>query len=183
MDFCIYTTHHPKGYFYLGKASTASIESGKYRGSGAKLRKYFKKYPPREWTTEIVKRGLTETGAFEAEARFVTEDMLKVEGCLNLKTGGFGGFQASPELKARLCVVQNDPEVKERAKASKVASQNKPAVKASKSKSMKAFIAANIDDWGSKRKKAMANPETRAKLRTAALANWAKRKGELSSRT
>lgn len=88
---CIYVTYHATGKFYVGKGITKDVLSGKYRGSGVRLKSAFKKYPTSEWATDVIAMYEDEAAAFAQERLWVDEDLLMDPMCLNLHTGGRGG--------------------------------------------------------------------------------------------
>lgn len=102
MTYCVYITHHPKGYYYCGKSKTNGILHHGYKGSGKRLKDYFKKYPRTEWTTEILHDNLTEQEAYDLEAYYVDLEALKDPMILNLKTGGGENYIYTDETKRKV---------------------------------------------------------------------------------
>lgn len=104
---CIYITRHPiAGKFYIGKGKTKDVVSGRYKGSGCLLQKYFAKYPKMEWVTSVLQTFETSKQAFDAEALIVTKDVVASENCLNLKTGGTLYCEHSAETKRKMSASQ-----------------------------------------------------------------------------
>jgi hypothetical protein len=107
--FCTYVTYHATGKFYVGKGVTADVLSGKYRGSGTILVDYFKKYPKNEWITDIASLHEDEQAAYNQEARWIDEALIKDPDCLNINLGGKGGCrrkQSSGEIAKRAAAIR-----------------------------------------------------------------------------
>ncbi len=82
--------HQPTGKYYVGKGITENVKSGKYKGSGVRLHKAFKKYPKSQWDTAILWEFDTSDEAYSDEGGIVTQEMLDDPLCLNLALGGNG---------------------------------------------------------------------------------------------
>lgn len=85
-DSLIYITFNDAGEFYIGKSHEAAIARG-YQGSGSLIKAKIKKHPG-TFKTVVLKRGLTCAEAYHLEGILVTEETLKMPGCLNLCVGG-----------------------------------------------------------------------------------------------
>lgn len=101
MNFCVYVTFHLTGRYYVGKGRTEAVRTGKYRGSGTKLRSMMKKNPE-GWETAVVRDGLTEDEAFTLEAEYVDENFLLDSLTLNMKTGGSSGSKVTDEVRLKI---------------------------------------------------------------------------------
>lgn len=99
--YCIYrTTNLLNGHYYLGKTSEKYIQKG-YYGSGTLINRSVEKYGRENFITEILERCKTEEEAYEAEARYVTEETLKDPNCYNLKLGGRGSSSGTVYMHHR----------------------------------------------------------------------------------
>lgn len=85
------TTNSVNGKFYYGIHSTNNLEDG-YLGSGITMLKAIKKYGKESFTREIVADYSTRKEASEYESRVVSMELVKMDECYNLKTGGDSGF-------------------------------------------------------------------------------------------
>jgi len=85
------TTNSINGKFYYGIHSTNNLEDG-YLGSGITMLKAIKKYGKENFTKEILADYKTRKEASEHESREVIMELVELEECYNLKTGGDSGF-------------------------------------------------------------------------------------------
>jgi hypothetical protein len=76
-------------HFYYGVHNTNNLEDG-YMGSGTRLHYAYKKYGIENFEKEILKYFNTAKEAFEYEADYITEDLVKDPNCYNIQGGGSG---------------------------------------------------------------------------------------------
>ena len=84
----------PSGRFYLGKHTTApvqSIEDDRYLGSGTVWQKIVKAHPREEFRRMIISEHKTSKEAFDAEKLLISEELLRDNLCMNMVVGGLGG--------------------------------------------------------------------------------------------
>lgn len=95
-----YKTHHPTGFFYLGKSSERRIKQG-YQGSGPRFKcaLHVPGYEPNTWTTTVLSKHTLEGDAYAAESRLVTLAVLADPFCLNTTIGGQTRCYGSPYMK------------------------------------------------------------------------------------
>jgi len=89
--FIYKTTNLANGKFYVGMHSTNNLNDG-YLGSGKRLKRSIKKYGKENFKIEYLEFFDSRELLVEREKQLVNEDLLKDDNCMNLKTGGFGGF-------------------------------------------------------------------------------------------
>jgi len=89
--FIYKTTNLLNGKFYVGMHSTNKLNDG-YLGSGKRLKYSIKKYGIENFKLEILEFFDSRELLVEREKQLVNEDLLKDDNCMNLKTGGTGGF-------------------------------------------------------------------------------------------
>ena len=87
------TTCNITGRWYIGMHSTYNLEDG-YIGSGKRLRYSIRKYGVENHTKEILKFFETRDLLIEAEKNAITPEMITDKNCMNLKSGGEGGFSS-----------------------------------------------------------------------------------------
>ena len=80
-------------YYYLGKHVTSNLNDG-YKGSGTKLREYYKQYPE-DYTFTILAFYKDKTELSIAEQKLIGELWYTDKYCLNSTGGGNGGFKAA----------------------------------------------------------------------------------------
>ena len=80
-------------YYYLGKHVTSNLNDG-YKGSGTKLREYYKQYPE-DYTFTILAFYKDKTELSIAEQKLIGELWQTDKYCLNSTAGGNGGFKAA----------------------------------------------------------------------------------------
>ena len=105
--------------FYYGMHSTNNLEDG-YVGSGTRLWYSINKHGKENHSIEILEYYDNRNLLKSREKELVNEDMLKDPMCMNLKPGGYGGFNNEAHRKkcsnagniAYANKVQNDPELK-----------------------------------------------------------------------
>lgn len=95
------TTNLVNGKYYYGMHSTNNLKDG-YIGSGKYLWYAIKKYGKDNFHTEILKFFDTRHSLVEAEKLLITEFLVEDRKCMNLKSGGEGGFSRQDSDKARL---------------------------------------------------------------------------------
>ena len=93
LKWCCYKTTHQSGLYYTGKAQTANVLNGTYKGSGIafKLALNLQQYAWDTWTTSIVQTYATEQEAYECEEFLVPHEALYDPMCLNQMAGGQRG--------------------------------------------------------------------------------------------
>jgi len=105
-------TNRTNEKYYIGVHSTWKLDDG-YLGSGVKISRAVAKYGRENFTLEIIQFFDTREEALALERQLVTTDLLNDPMCMNLRTGGDGGW--GPCHKARRdWLRQNDPEWKKR---------------------------------------------------------------------
>jgi hypothetical protein len=85
------TTNLVNGKYYIGMHSTDNLEDG-YIGSGKRLWYSIKIYGKHNFKCEILELLPDRKLLKEREKELVNEELLKDKMCMNLKTGGDGGF-------------------------------------------------------------------------------------------
>lgn len=85
------TTCIINGKFYIGMHSTSNLDDG-YMGSGKRLKRSLKKYGIENHIKEILEFLNDRKILAEREEEIVNEQLLEDNLCMNLKTGGTGGF-------------------------------------------------------------------------------------------
>ena len=85
------TTCLVTGRYYIGMHSTSNLEDG-YMGSGKRLRYSIRKYGVENHTKEILEFFDSRELLVEAEKTAITTDMLCDAMCMNIMSGGTGGF-------------------------------------------------------------------------------------------
>lgn len=85
------TTNLINGKYYIGMHSTDNLNDG-YVGSGKRLWYSINKYGKENFKCEIIEMLPNRTSLKEREKELVNEELLKDFMCMNLKTGGDGGF-------------------------------------------------------------------------------------------
>ena len=92
------TTGSFKDKFYYGQHTTEDLNDG-YKGSGILIKKYYKKYP-NDYIKEIIAFYDTEEELNDAE-RSIIHSFLDNNMCLNIASGGHGGFTGNPTEETR----------------------------------------------------------------------------------
>ena len=77
--------------YYVGMHSTSNLEDG-YKGSGVRLRRSLKKYGDENHTFEILEFLEDRDSLKKREREIVNEELIQDTLCMNLKTGGEGGW-------------------------------------------------------------------------------------------
>jgi predicted GIY-YIG superfamily endonuclease len=110
--FVYRTTNKINGKYYIGVHSTWKLDDG-YLGSGSRLRNAIKKHGIENFTLEVIQFFDIREDALAKEKELVTTNTLSDPNCMNLRTGGDGGW--GPCHKARRdWLRQNDPKWKKR---------------------------------------------------------------------
>lgn len=92
MYYIIYkTTNKINGKYYIGMHKTKNIDDG-YLGSGTYFNKALKKYGEDNFEREILEYCNSVKEMQNAEARYITEDVVNDKSSYNLKLGGLGGW-------------------------------------------------------------------------------------------
>ena len=92
MYYFIYkTTNKINGKYYIGMNKTKNIDDG-YLGSGKYFRDALKKYGEENFEREILEYCNSDEEMHNAEARYITEDIVNDKNSYNLKLGGEGGW-------------------------------------------------------------------------------------------
>jgi hypothetical protein len=94
------TTCLVTGRYYIGMHSTSNLEDG-YMGSGQRLRRSIRKHGPENHKKEILEFFENRELLIEAEKRMITSDMLLDVMCMNLMSGGTGGFISVEQQRYR----------------------------------------------------------------------------------
>lgn len=90
--FYIYkTTCTVTGRYYIGMHATANIDDG-YLGSGKRLRNSIRKHGKENHVREILEFLPTKEQLIEREKEIITSEMLCDEQCMNIMSGGTGGY-------------------------------------------------------------------------------------------
>lgn len=95
------TTCLVTGRYYLGMHSTNNLDDG-YMGSGKRLRYSIRKHGIENHVKEILEFFETRDLLIEAEMKAITPNMITDKDCMNLMSGGTGGF--SSEEHRRRCI-------------------------------------------------------------------------------
>ena len=92
MYYFIYkTTNKINGKYYIGMHKTDDLEDG-YLGSGTYFRRALEKYGKENFEREILEYCNSDEEMHNAEARYITEDVVNDKSSYNLKLGGLGGW-------------------------------------------------------------------------------------------
>jgi hypothetical protein len=94
------TTCITTGKYYIGIHSTSDLEDG-YLGSGKRLRNSIRKYGEENHVKEIIEFFESRELLIEAEKKAITGEMLRDVSCMNLMSGGTGGFVSVEQQKRR----------------------------------------------------------------------------------
>ena len=86
--------------FYIGMHSTNNLEDG-YLGSGKRLRYSVKKYGEENHRREILEFCEDRESLAKREEELITNEILNEDLCMNLKTGGNGGFISVEQQRKR----------------------------------------------------------------------------------
>ena len=89
--FIYKTTCKLNGNFYYGMHSTNNLDDG-YLGSGTRISRSIKKHGKDNHLIERLEFLESRLKLKEREAEIVNEDFIKDPSCMNLKPGGYGGF-------------------------------------------------------------------------------------------
>ena len=95
------TTCKVNSKFYIGMHSTSNLEDG-YIGSGKRLWNSIRKHGKENHSIEILEWFLDRSSLKERERVLVNEDLIKEDLCMNLKTGGEGGWSKESVTKGAL---------------------------------------------------------------------------------
>ena len=87
------TTDIRNGNFYIGMHSTNDLNDG-YVGSGTRLKNLIYKHGKEIFNLEILEFLPNRKKLKERESEIVNSELLLEEKCLNLKPGGYGGFNS-----------------------------------------------------------------------------------------
>jgi predicted GIY-YIG superfamily endonuclease len=105
--FVYWITNKLDDKFYIGVHTTWNLDDG-YLGSGYRIQNAVKKHGPENFTLEIILFFDTREDALALERELVTTDLLNDPMCMNLRTGGDGGW--GPVHKAKRDWLRaNDP--------------------------------------------------------------------------
>jgi hypothetical protein len=89
--FIYKTTDVRNGNFYIGMHSTNNLDDG-YIGSGTRLKHLIYKHGKDIFNMEILEFLPDKKSLRLRESELVTSDLILEEKCMNLKPGGYGGF-------------------------------------------------------------------------------------------
>jgi hypothetical protein len=95
------TTNLINDRYYLGMHSTNRLDDG-YLGSGKRLYYELNKYGRDNFKFEILKEFNSREELVQAEINLITEQDLKNPNCLNLKSGGSGGWSEEVREKGKV---------------------------------------------------------------------------------
>ena len=114
------TTNLINGKFYVGMHSTSNMNDG-YLGSGRRLRYSIRKYGVENFQIEYLEFFDSREDLAAREAELVNEDLLHDPMCINLKSGGVGGWSVEQQRKNSIkgnlkkqWLIENDKEWYER---------------------------------------------------------------------
>ena len=99
--FIYKTTCFVNGKYYYGMHSTDDLEDG-YIGSGTRLWHSIKKYGRENFSIEILEFLSDRETLKKRESELITVEMLNDPMCMNLRTGGEGGYSFVEEVKVRM---------------------------------------------------------------------------------
>ena len=94
--FLYKTTNLINNKYYYGVHSTQKLNDG-YLGSGKYLRRSILKHGQENFKIEIIEFFDSKEKLFEKEKEIVNEELILDEKCMNLRTGGFGGFSSKEQ--------------------------------------------------------------------------------------
>ncbi len=172
--FYIYkTTCTITGRWYIGMHATANINDD-YLGSGKRLRYSIRKYGKENHVREILEYLPSKEKMIEREKEMITANILCDDQCMNLMSGGTGGFisveqqrHRSTSANQKLQEKLKDPQFHANWKTKMIAGLKEAYADGRKAK-----------NWGDKRKNTNCSEEHKRKI---GLANSIKQKGELNS--
>ena len=98
------TTNKVNGKYYYGIHSTDNLEDG-YMGSGNTILRAFKKHGKENFIKEIIADYQTRKEASDHEKSVVTEELIELGECYNLRTGGDCNYNFSNVLKIKLSII------------------------------------------------------------------------------
>ena len=114
--FIYKTTNLKNGKFYVGMHSTHNLNDG-YLGSGLRLRRSIRRNGPENFKIEYLEFFDNRIDLANREKELVNEDLLKDDMCMNIRTGGSGGWtneqqkqNASKSNQKQKWLMQNDKE-------------------------------------------------------------------------
>jgi hypothetical protein len=90
------TTNLKNGKFYVGMHSTHNLNDG-YLGSGIRLRSSIRRNGPENFKIEYLEFFSNRLDLVNREKELITEDLLKDPMCMNIKTGGTGGWTSEQQ--------------------------------------------------------------------------------------
>ena len=109
--------------YYYGMHSTDNLDDG-YLGSGTRISRSIKKYGPENHSIEKLEFLPNRKKLKEREAEIVNEDLINDPLCMNLQTGGGGGF-INEEHRLKCTLAGNKKRGKIRAEKGKELFSNK----------------------------------------------------------
>jgi hypothetical protein len=92
------TTNLKNNKFYIGVHETNNLNDG-YLGSGKRFKNSIYYHGKENFKREILEYFDNSTEMYQRELEVVNEELLKNPKCLNLVTGGFGGFKCNLSSK------------------------------------------------------------------------------------
>lgn len=99
--FTYKTTNLINDRYYLGMHSTNRLDDG-YLGSGKRLYYELNKYGRDNFKFEILEQFNSREELVQAEIKLITEQHVENPNCLNLKSGGSGGFSKENWKKGQI---------------------------------------------------------------------------------
>jgi hypothetical protein len=98
--FIYKTTNLLSGKYYIGMHSTDNLNDG-YMGSGRRLRHSINKYGKQNHKVEILEFFENRSELIQREKEIITLNEIAKEECMNLMSGGTGGFISDEQQKNR----------------------------------------------------------------------------------
>lgn len=100
-------SHAATGYYYIG-CHVSSVVDHQYRGSGAELKRLYKKYHRSEWELSVLEEVETFEQLNAAEIKWIG-DLYKTDPlCVNRREGGARSAGHSEETKEKLRKIYNE---------------------------------------------------------------------------
>lgn len=120
MYYIIYkTTNKINNKYYIGMHKTKNIDDG-YLGSGTCFKNALKKYGEDNFEREILEYCNSDEEMQNAEARYITEDIVNDKSSYNLKLGGLDGWDyVNGHEKYRQIIAKANASKEKRIKTSK----------------------------------------------------------------
>jgi group I intron endonuclease len=153
------------GKIYVGVHSQDGEGFDGYFGSGSALKRAIKKHGVDAFERRTLFEFATEAEAYAREAEIVTEEFCRRRDTYNIKTGGIGGWQHSPESRAK---------ISESHRGKKFSPEH--CAKISESQRGRKLSPESLAKMSESQRGRKFSPEHRERLREAALRQWARRR-------